>query len=444
MKKKKIIISVTTFLILFILWFSFQENINNYKANKSTLTSKIEKIIPSSIIALLKKTRVLFISKSEEFSFNLTASKNKIDNSDYLLTKFSNSDLIPLGPRSYIGKFEDNLLIMTGTGTLIYSPIKSLEGEKILFKTIKTNFSKLVGVDFISEERIITRSILIKKKKIYVSYIKKVNKKCYMNSIFSADLNLKNIKFSEVFNTGECYPFFGNQDGGYLSDYKENEILLSIGDWDWETRGVTDPQKKDNLKGKIISINLATKDYKVKAMGFRNPQGLFYDKKDNIIYSSDHGPQGGDEININKNPDESLFKNYGWPISSYGEHYGFSEDKALEEYKRAPLHKSHKKYGFLEPLKYFVPSIAPSQILKAKGFDAGEDNVIYLAAMGYDIEEGDLSVHKFTLNEDHQIEDHLILPIGERVRDMFYIEKLNKIALFLESSGSLGFLEKAN
>ena len=35
-------------------------------------------------------------------------------------------------------------------------------------------------------------------------------------------------------------------------------------------------------------------------MGFRNPQGIFYDKKNDIIISTDHGPQGGDEINFNK------------------------------------------------------------------------------------------------------------------------------------------------
>ena len=48
-------------------------------------------------------------------------------------------------------------------------------------------------------------------------------------------------------------------------------------------------------------------------------------------------------------------ENYGWPISSYGEHYGFPNPSSLFKYKNAPLHKSHKKYGFEEPVKQFLP-----------------------------------------------------------------------------------------
>ena len=140
-----------------------------------------------------KKIRVKSPIRSDEFIFDLVMPSTQIDDTEYKLSKYSNIDLIPLGPRSYIGKFDDNILIMTGTGTLIYSPISKFKNNKILFKQIKTNFQKLVGVDFISEERIITRSILVKKNILYVSYIKKVNEKCYMNSILSAKINLEKI-----------------------------------------------------------------------------------------------------------------------------------------------------------------------------------------------------------------------------------------------------------
>ena len=52
--------------------------------------------------------------------------------------------------------------------------------------------------------------------------------------------------------------------------------------------------------------------------------------------------------------------NYGWPISSYGEHYDRVSD---EDRKKYPLHKSHQEYGFEEPLIYFNPAIAPSEII---------------------------------------------------------------------------------
>jgi len=200
----------------------------------------MEKSFPDSVKKFFKKIRVKFISRSEDFLFDLAMPGTQIDGTKYKLTKYSNTDLIPLGPRSYIGKFEKNILIMTGTGILIYSPINKLKNDKILFRQIKTNFQKLVGIDFISEERIITRSILVKKNILYVSYIKKVNEKCYMNSILSATINLEKIKFSEIFNTGECYPVFGNQDGGYLADYKKMkyffQLVIGTGKvWVWST-----------------------------------------------------------------------------------------------------------------------------------------------------------------------------------------------------------------
>ena len=91
---------------------------------------------------------------------------------------------------------------------------------------------------------------------------------------------------------------------------------------------------------------------------------------DFILFSIDHGPQGGDEINLNFFPQNNKLKNYGWPIASYGEHYGGKIDKNKKKYEKAPLLKSHEKNGFIEPHKFFVPSIAPSDILNIpKKFD---------------------------------------------------------------------------
>ena len=64
--------------------------------------------------------------------------------------------------------------------------------------------------------------------------------------------------------------------------------------------------------------------------------------------------------------------------------------------------------------------------------------------MGGDVEEGDLSVHQFILNSDLKIVQHNIIAVNDRVRDMIYIKELNKIFLFLESSGSVGVLEINN
>ena len=70
----------------------------------------------------------------------------------------------------------------------------------------------------------------------------------------------------------------------------------------------------------------------------------------NSIFSLEHGPQGGDEINVIK-LDHNTIQNFGWAISSYGEHYGGKNaPENKNKYQKYPLHNSHSEYGFLEPL----------------------------------------------------------------------------------------------
>ena len=55
-----------------------------------------------------------------------------------------------------------------------------------------------------------------------------------------------------------------------------------------------------------------------------------------------------------------------------------------------------------------------------------------------------MSIHQLILDTDLKVEQHNIMQIGERVRDIIYIEEYNKIFLFLETSGSIGILEVNN
>jgi len=82
--------------------------------------------------------------------------------------------------------------------------------------------------------------------------------------------------------------------------------------------------------------------------GHRNPQGLYYSVKDGKLYNSEHGPRGGDEINeVRKG------LNYGWPVVTYG-----------REYYGPKIGEGTKKAGMEQPLKVYVPSIAPSSLIK--------------------------------------------------------------------------------
>jgi|APDOM4702015248_1054824.scaffolds.fasta_scaffold36993_1 glucose/arabinose dehydrogenase len=78
--------------------------------------------------------------------------------------------------------------------------------------------------------------------------------------------------------------------------------------------------------------------------GNRNPQGLAFDKATNTIYEHEHGPKGGDEINVLVGG-----KNYGWPKITYG-----------VDYTGLPISNKVAMAGMEQPLLYWVPSIAPS------------------------------------------------------------------------------------
>jgi glucose/arabinose dehydrogenase len=89
---------------------------------------------------------------------------------------------------------------------------------------------------------------------------------------------------------------------------------------------------QDNAKKAIFSF------------GHRNPQGMAMHPETGKIWTNEHGPQGGDEINIVKKA-----SNYGWPIITYGIDYDGSTISKLTE-----------KEGMEQPLYYWLPSIAPS------------------------------------------------------------------------------------
>jgi glucose/arabinose dehydrogenase len=213
---------------------------------------------------------------------------------------------------------------------------------------------------------------------------------------------------------------------------KDDSLLFTTG----EFRNRPLAQDKKNAYGKILSINLNSKETKIVSIGHRNPQGLYYSKKYDFIISTEHGPKGGDEININHEPSKKV-RNYGWPISSYGEHYYKNYSKKILD--KAPLNKSHKKYGFEEPVKYFVPSIGISEIIPLND----NDTEFLVGAMGSEIVEQDLGLHYIKLNDDrNKIIKHKYITLNERIRDIVISKSRDTIILFLETSSSLGVIKK--
>jgi glucose/arabinose dehydrogenase len=90
--------------------------------------------------------------------------------------------------------------------------------------------------------------------------------------------------------------------------------------------------------------------------GHRNEQGLAFNPASGELWEIEHGPRGGDEVNI-----IAPGKNYGWPVIGFG-----------IDYNGARIHDSTAKEGMEQPIKYWVPSIAPSGMTFYTGALAGQ------------------------------------------------------------------------
>ena len=119
---------------------------------------------------------------------------------------------------------------------------------------------------------------------------------------------------------------------------------LTIGDLGYPEIG--DKTKRGTL-GTVMKIS-AKKVTQISS-GHRNAQGILLIGKD--LYTSEHGPRGGDELNLIQQGID-----YGWPTVAYGECY------SPGDYVSPTNPESHN--GFRKPLTYWVPSVAPTELIQ--------------------------------------------------------------------------------
>ena len=337
---------------------------------------------------------------------------------------------------SYIDFYNEDIILMSATGILIRYNIK---GPNIKPQIINSNFNKFSNYrDFNTESNFGVKDILILDDEIYVSFTEKDVNNGYNTSVvkskISNQLDFKYVLKSQQFIYPNKIPEFNShQSGGRIVPFKKDSILISVGEYRDRSRAQDDL----TINGKIIAVHKENGGYRIVSKGHRNPQGLSYDSDKDIILSSEHGPAGGDEINLQL--DSNIKLNFGWPISSYGTHYDLlnkygehtADEKRLIE--GAPLHKSHEQYGFIEPIKYFDKSPGLSQVLLLdfdnNKFDflvstLGTINSPYIKSlmyMRYETENNRLSILKH-------------IKIGERIRDMV-IDKDKNLWAIGETTG---------
>jgi len=195
--------------------------------------------------------------------------------------------------------------------------------------------------------------------------------------------------------------------GGRMALLADGTLVITSGEG---SRYREQAQLLDSMLGKVLRINtdgtipddnpfLGRNDVlpEIYSYGHRNPQAILLSKTGKI-WSHEHGPKGGDELNV-----ILPGKNYGWPAITYG-----------VDYSGAVISPFTSAEGMEQPVIYWVPSIAPAGMTEYHGqvFPEWQGN-LFIAALA------EKSVHRLKVQDSKVIEQEIILKeLKQRIRDI--------------------------
>lgn len=206
---------------------------------------------------------------------------------------------------------------------------------------------------------------------LYLSYSAQ-NGKNYGTEVIRARLQgMQLIDIKTIFHLSPKSPG-GHHFGSRLLFMPNGKLIITLGD----RANKKEAQNLTTHIGSIIRVNddgsvpednpFTTHHNSVKSeiytYGNRNVQGIALDKQ-NRLWAHEHGPQGGDEVNLIKSG-----VNYGWPVITYGVNYLTGTKIGI----------GTEKKGMAQPIHYWVPSIAPSGMMFYDGdeFEKWQDNML--------------------------------------------------------------------
>jgi glucose/arabinose dehydrogenase len=200
----------------------------------------------------------------------------------------------------------------------------------------------------------------------------------------------------------------GNHYGCRIAQADDGNLFVTLGE---HFNHRDEAQNLANHLGKVIRIapdgsvpadnpfvGRADAKPEIWSYGHRNEQGLAINPATGDLWEVEHGPRGGDEVNI-----IGKGKNYGWPVIGYG-----------IDYNGAKIHASAAKEGMEQPVKYWVPSISPSGMAFYTGtlFPPWKGSLFTGALSGKMLVRLSLSGNEVT-GEERLLED-----LNERIRDI--------------------------
>ena len=247
----------------------------------------------------------------------------------------------------------------------------------------------------------------IKNSYIYLSYSDPLDNKSHTSLLRAKLVNNRLVDSQVIFRPEEN--FFSKKTihfGSRIIFDDEGYIYFCIGD-----RGQRDlAQSLEMPNGKLHRLNqdgtipLDNPFYDIKgaiksiwSYGHRNPQGLVVHPITRKIWEAEHGPRGGDEVNV-----ISKGHNYGWPVITYGKNYSGTIISNI----------THKE-GMDQPVLHWTPSIAVCGITFYDGnqFPEWKNNLL---ATSLKFER----LHRIELNGLNVVKDEIIYEAGSRMRDV--------------------------
>lgn len=210
-----------------------------------------------------------------------------------------------------------------------------------------------------------------------------------------------------IFRTAPCLPFKtrylameGHMASGRIAFEAPGTIYLSSGDFHLDgmrSDGAPIAQDPGAQYGKVLALGLDGEDARILSMGHRNVQGMVL-APDGRLITVEHGPQGGDEVNIVREG-----ANFGWPRESYGLTYSGTPIPGAVSFGR---HET-----FAAPVFAWIPSVATAGVAYVDGFHPAWNGDLLVASLI------DKSLYRLRLEGDRAVYAERI-EIGQRIRDV--------------------------
>jgi len=378
--------------------------------------------LPNSRMYNIKKSAVslLFISATV-FAQDFDSDTVKTNEHSFAVSLFSDGYEIPWGMAFLPNK---ELLVSDRSGKLYRvssdgSNRSEISGvPEVLYKSQGGLLDIAVHPDF-SDNNL-----------VYISYSHAIKRKSFTRIAMAKLVDNKLVDLNVIFSVDKRHYTPRAIHFGSRIVFKNGYIYFSVGDSfeREEAQSLNTPNGKIHrltYSGEIPKDNpFKNEDGSISTIwtyGNRNPQGLAV-SKDGVIWQTEHGPRGGDELNIIKKG-----VNYGWPVITYGINYIGTKITDITE-----------KEGMEQPVWHWTPSIAVCgmSMYESDLFSKWNGNILVTSLKFEYLERVVVENNKFVRKEN-------IYQPGSRVRDV-EVDSYGKIYVALENPGRIVMLSPIN